>query len=67
MTLEFAAGVSCERGVGHHLQTDVCDSQTVGGVVRFALDMLKKPLAVKAGERYPGAESKAFRHSWPSN
>jgi hypothetical protein len=46
MTLEFAAGVSGERAIGHHLQTDVCDSQTVGGVVCFAVDMRKDRLCV---------------------
>jgi hypothetical protein len=39
MTLEFAAGVSCKRAVGHHLQTPECESQTVLGVVRFGADV----------------------------
>jgi hypothetical protein len=39
MTLGFAAGVSCELAMGHHLQAYVCESQTARGVVRSALDV----------------------------
>ena len=42
MTLELAAGVSCERAVGHHLQTYGCESQRARKVVRVSFDELAR-------------------------
>ena len=62
MSLGVAADVSCERAVGHHPQTYECESQTVGGVVRFALDVLaKNKWAAQVSKARPGPPTQSYR------